>query len=74
MKQIEKDLLLLGSVGSFAKGLDMKIQDIIPEFNRDKVIQLAESLSINETDENTINALKEAASQIYKRVEKKFIT
>jgi hypothetical protein len=69
MKQIEKDVIMLGMISDFVKGYGKKINDYIPEYQGDKVCKFGEKVILN--DEHLEGMLKKLASDCYRRVKKK---
>lgn len=69
MKQIEKDMILLGLISDFVQGYGKKINDFVPEYQGDKVCKLGEKLILN--DEHLEEMIMKLASDCYKRIKKK---
>jgi hypothetical protein len=70
MKQIDKEVLLLGILASLYRETGVMIEDIIPNFNSGQFQKLYEPLT--QEKDATEDALKYLANDIYKRIAKKF--
>jgi hypothetical protein len=72
IKQIDKDLLILGCIASLQKELGLKMTDLITHYDGSKLADFAEMQSVYLNDEATQHAIKELANECYNRVYKKF--
>ncbi|ALS22128.1 hypothetical protein [Paenibacillus naphthalenovorans] len=72
MRQIDKDLLTLGSLTVLLESTGKNIKDYVEDYDGLKIVNFAEESEIYKTDKNTEKAIVELANECYKRIKKKF--
>lgn len=74
MTKLECDLQTLALITLFLKTTGKTINDFVPDYNKEKVKEIAREQKMFDSEELALKALSKMTKQVYQRVEKKFTT
>lgn len=71
IKQTEKNVIIIALIHDFIKPFSLRIEDLVPEFDRAKFQEFTEGISFMENNQSVEHALRYLAADTYKRLSKK---